>query len=413
MPTSTQLSSPSLVEITESVLPILRDTERGAASTTAALRQIAYAIRSLVPEENWRTLMAGWAEQHELHIAYCDDCGAVMLERHANNVYEGHSLVCHTCYTRWYGSGARVTHRNDDGEEMPEDILDWNSDPLGYHTGFLQTNAESARNMSDFDKEAIMYLGLEVEVERGPNADEDVHRQVNRAMSNFVITKSDGSLDNGFEIVTVPATYAYHKGGADGKSSPWEGFFAGPAKQLRAWSTDTCGLHIHVSRMALKPLQLAKIAAFIYRDENHEFIKDIAGRGHTNYARHNEDAPKKPVDILRASTEKYVALNIGRSTTIEFRLFRGNVRRSGLMRSIEFVVSLCQFANETSLTKIDATDFAGWMQSDYARSQFPYLQTWMLQKGYIEIEGKNQIRDRFKSKVIPLTTSNSLRVAAV
>ena len=65
----------------------------------------------------------------------------------------------------------------------------------------------------------------------------------------FASCKSDGSLDNGFEIVTGPSSLEYHK-------TKWERLFQiqDCVKIIKSWNTDTAGLHIHIGRKSLTPL---------------------------------------------------------------------------------------------------------------------------------------------------------------
>ena len=61
-------------------------------------------------------------------------------------------------------------------------------------------------------------------------------------MSGFALCKHDGSLENGFEIVTAPATLSVHK-------DRWAKFCEkNYADSLSSWNTATCGMHVHVGQ---------------------------------------------------------------------------------------------------------------------------------------------------------------------
>ena len=98
---------------------------------------------------------------------------------------------------------------------------------------------------NDPDVDRFMFMGTELEVE-----DRECHNGgaqiVEDALGNLVYCKHDGSLNNGFEIVTHPMTLAYvHQ-------LDWS--FTEKLIQTghRSWDTDTCGIHIHVDRRAFK-----------------------------------------------------------------------------------------------------------------------------------------------------------------
>ena len=77
--------------------------------------------------------------------------------------------------------------------------------------------------------------------------------------------KHDGSIDEGFEIVTHPMSLDYHK-----NNMPWERIFEKAlAMDYRSHQTSTCGLHIHVDRMALGSDHIAQeetIARIVYKN---------------------------------------------------------------------------------------------------------------------------------------------------
>ena len=62
-----------------------------------------------------------------------------------------------------------------------------------------------------------------------------------------IYIKYDGSLDDGFEIVSHPATLNYHL-----NDFPWEDILHYAVQMgYRSHQTSTCGLHIHVNRLSL------------------------------------------------------------------------------------------------------------------------------------------------------------------
>lgn len=201
-----------------------------------------------------------------------------------------------------------------------------------------------------------LWLGVELEVEcksgsgwqRGELADEVAY-----AMRDFAVLKSDGSLDNGFEIVTAPATIEIHR-------TEWTSRFYGKSfiKELRSWDAGTCGLHVHISRKPLSKLTQAKIVGFCNIEENRVWMEKLAGRT-SHYAEF------KDVEQLgkqwRYQSSRYKVVNLENPDTLEFRIFKGSLRPERLWRALEFVHSLVKFCEQTSLEKLQASQYLEWL----------------------------------------------------
>lgn len=201
-----------------------------------------------------------------------------------------------------------------------------------------------------------LWLGVELEVEcksssgwyRGELAD-----AVASAMRDFAVLKSDGSLTNGFEIVTAPATIEIHR-------EEWTKRFYGKSfiKGLRSWDAGTCGLHVHISRKPLSKLTQAKIVGFCNIEENRIWMEKLAGRS-SRYAEFK--------DVERLGTQwrqqhsRYRVVNVENTDTLEFRIFKGSLRPECLWRALEFVHSLVKFCEQTSLEKLQASQYLAWL----------------------------------------------------
>ena len=194
----------------------------------------------------------------------------------------------------------------------------------------------------------------------------------NGKTGQFAIMKSDGSLSNGFEIVTAPATLNAHR-------ENWDTFLNGAAiKHLKSWNTDTTGMHIHISRNHLTQLDIGKLLVFINDYKNEEFVNHIAGRNSDQWAKKSS---KKISDAVNSS-EKYEAVNMSHRHTIEFRIFKGNLAKQGLFRVMEFVHALVGFSKTTSMTKLSYKDFIRYMELPQNRSEYKIFYGWLTRKSY-------------------------------
>jgi Putative amidoligase enzyme len=183
------------------------------------------------------------------------------------------------------------------------------------------------------------YFGVELEVEtQGDSYREQKAKQVRELLSDFVIVTEDGSLSHGFEIVTRPATL-------EKQLFHWKPFFDNVPSGLRSFQTDTCGLHVHASRRPLSQLQIAKIVCFVNAAHNRAFLKCIAARDSARWSRYHA---KKLSDGNKVNPERYEAVNLQNRETIEFRIFKGTLKRESVFKAIEFCDALIKFCYPAS-----------------------------------------------------------------
>ena len=114
------------------------------------------------------------------------------------------------------------------------------------------------------------YFGVELEIDGAGEYDSNADKIL--AIGNHdeprVYCKHDGSLDEGFKIVSHPATLDSHM-----HSFPWEQMMnAAVSMGYRSHQATTCGLHVHISRDAFgrtEQAQEAAIARLLFFVEKH------------------------------------------------------------------------------------------------------------------------------------------------
>ena len=329
------------------------------------------------------------------NICSCDNCATNVFDDETHSANSGDQRICTTCRQdeyRW--SDQRDTYIHEDDFEEDEDD-DYDCDPYNgvynYETNVLDHlsfQRTANERQQEIKGKKLMYGGVELEVERRRNCRDDISEHINdQVLDGFAICKSDGSLDNGFEIVTAPSTYAMHK-------KNWSKFFEDKLcmEGLKGWSTDTAGLHIHFSRNALTPSEIGKILIFINDQTNNDFINEIAGRSSDQWAK---TSPKKITDALRSS-DKYEAINTSHSNTIELRIFRSNVSKHGFFRVLEFGFALTDFVKCTSLalTSLHYKSFHRFMARPENKSTYPNLCAWLIRKGHINGKPSRSISEQ-------------------
>lgn len=291
---------------------------------------------------------------YEDNFFCCSSCDEYF---HNNNCYDGE--YCENCYS--------------EREQEEEETSYIHSYSQRINSPFLRTNADAQfEETPREERRATLFLGVELEVEstdRITDAETVTELFPRFAYNPLTLLKEDGSLSNGFEIVSCPATLDAHR-------KIWEKFFAERQKitSLKSHDTKTCGLHVHVSRAPLSAMQIAKVVLFVNSAQNTPFIEALARRSHANYAKIKPKLVKdvyNRIDGILANADRYEAVNLQNDATIEFRLFKGTLKPATFFRTLEFCEALVLFCApaETGLTDaLHWEKFSAWLNDDTARA---------------------------------------------
>jgi hypothetical protein len=292
----------------------------------------------------------------EDYAVTCSDCERQFTSDEYGGRDTNGGWVCRNCAANYFvcDNCDDVCHRDDygsDGEcsecaQRERDVLEHAADAPSTKFG-----------------NGKQFFGVELEVEGGQAKAREALNSLGR---DFAICKEDGSLYDGFEIVTAPATL-------DVQRERWARFFNGAQRGLRSFKTETCGLHVHCSRKPLTDLTVAKTVCFVNAAHNRRFMSVIAGRTSERWAQYKAKKLKDVVTvyrdnvledrfapngtyigcrptgetILRHSIEvnesRYEAINLQNRETIEFRIFKGTLKRESLFKAIEFCDALIAF----------------------------------------------------------------------
>ena len=210
-----------------------------------------------------------------------------------------------------------------------------------------------AKNVKPKDKP--IYLGCELEYE---TTNKDIARiKVGKLLQGHAIMKSDGSIRNGFEIVTCPATLDIHL-------EEFSKFFKDLPEELEVASN--VGMHVHVSRSPLSMFTIGKLTAFMNKESNKKFIEYIAGRQSNNYC--NID-PRRTVTFpwtTGRDSGRYNALNLQPDQTIEFRIFSTPKTYEEFASKLQFCRALVEYAMPANIAlplkeQISADSFIKWV----------------------------------------------------
>lgn len=198
------------------------------------------------------------------------------------------------------------------------------------------------------------FFGVELEIDEGgelsSNA-EEILDAANPGGVEHVYIKHDGSLSEGLEIVTHPASLDYHM-----NTLPWPAILE-TARRLdyRSHQCGSCGLHCHVSREAFGSTEKAQdacIARVLYFVEKHweellKFSRRTPRQLERWAARYGfKDQPMEILDHAKKGYHagRYTCVNLENTDTVEFRLFRGTLKLNTLLATLQMVDRICDVA---------------------------------------------------------------------
>lgn len=302
----------------------------------------------------------------ENYTTTCDRCGAIIWDSDAYG--DDYTSLCRHCYENYYTRCAEcdaLIHNDDAYEygseyycsECYHDIRDRDSSihEYNYKPGPI------------FYGDGNRYFGIELEIDGAGKDDEYAEEllDIANADGTYIYIKSDGSLDDGMELVSHPMTLDYHK------DYYWSDIMRKAVSLgYRSHQTSTCGLHIHINRTAFsdnREEQDEVISRILYFVEHHwnEMLKFSRRSEYTMNrwaARYGyEHTPKAIMDkAKKGNNGRYAAVNLCNYHTVEFRMFRGTLKYNTFIAAIELVNRICDVAmynTDESIAKISWSDF--------------------------------------------------------
>ena len=289
----------------------------------------------------------------ENETTLCACCGQrIWLTDNAGN---DNTPLCQTCYDQSYmtcSECGRLIHCEDSYylddsdeplcltclEEANRDVIQgyyYKPEPIFYGTG-------------------PRYFGVELEIDEGGERGDYASQILSQANVDFterLYCKHDGSLSNGFELVTHPMSLEYHQ-----EEMPWpEVLRTARSLGYRSHQTQTCGLHVHLSRKAFGETEAEQepaIARILYFVEKHweellKFSRRTPRQLERWAARYGyKDRPQEILEHAKKGSHagRYSCVNLENRATIEFRMFRGTLKLNSLLATLQMVDHICSVA---------------------------------------------------------------------
>ena len=309
----------------------------------------------------------------------CSHCGERYFYR--NSVSDENTAICQNCYDNYYRRCERC------GCIIHDDNVYWDGDYP--YCSDCHDEEEQCRHIHDYgykpvpifyrcsnEDENIRCYGVELEIDRGGKDDDnaDTLESIANREEEILYIKSDGSLDEGMELVSHPCSLYYHK-----YDFPWAEIMKRAVRLgYRSHNTSTCGLHVHIGRSALGNTyerQEDVISRILFFFESHwnelfRFSRRSEESAEHWAARHGyEDRPKEILEKAKKSSKgRYACVNITNISTVEIRLFRGTLKWNTFMASLELVDAICENAirhSDDELHKQSWADFVMDLSSEY------------------------------------------------
>lgn len=306
-----------------------------------------------------------------VETVFCVHCGAQIWRE--NNSGDDDTPLCQSCYDDYYYSCShcgRLIHHNstyfaadDDDEPYCHDCYVRYCESHSIHEYFYKPEPHFYGNSG-------RYFGVELEIDEGGESDSRADCVLDVANCNgleHVYCKHDGSLDDGFEIVTHPMTLEYHT-----NEMPWQ-HVLDTVRSMGYLShrAATCGLHVHVNRESLGATESARdacIARILFFVEKHwdELLK-FSRRSRRQLerwaARYGyKDQPLEILNHAKKNTNytRYSCINLQNLATIEFRIFRGTLKYNTLIATLQLVDRVCDvalFMSDEEIKELSWTSF--------------------------------------------------------
>lgn len=307
----------------------------------------------------------GYCTDCEDDLFWCDRCDEVENENNANRVgsnHDNYDMWCDRCtdYNATYCERHGIHHR--DGYRCGHDMVepyDYKPAPVFYGVEF------------DHDYDRNLFMGFELEVECTEDNDNGT-KLVHDELGSLVYFKEDGSLDDGFEIITHPMTLAY------AQQMKWGWLNELIANGYRSWDTETCGLHVHVDKRAFtgRKHQYA-FTLLLMRNRSLSYL--ISGRQDNHYAQFDKDVRLEIPKYMKNkpnNLQRYSAVNVLNRATIEVRMFKGSLKRERILAALEYVHSAVDYSRDvksgnTSKTYLTSPAFIQWIRAN--ETKYPNL----------------------------------------
>lgn len=310
-----------------------------------------------------------WCESCTENRAYfCESCeeynsqGSTYIHDRGQNWCESCTNDCYYCddCDVWNEDGCDTCVMDDEGNRIIHDYS-YRPDAIFHST----------------DKNERLFFGIEIEVESRDSMNESSSHAYQLEALDLAYLKHDGSLSNGFEIVTHPMSHGFFKNEATELWSILEDLRSKEGMRVKSWDTRTCGLHIHISRTGFNNgAHMHRFLNLVY--SNQEFYETLAGRSSEQWAKFSDIMRKdymrdKNDNVIKDEqgytkivttrtfkhklshghgSDRYSAVNTLNRETLEMRIFRGSVNGETIKAQLDLAHASVEYTRNMTVQDI-------------------------------------------------------------
>lgn len=318
-----------------------------------------------------------WCEEcSKDYLFFCDICGKIEQMSRSHTTQDTHKHICRECYR------SNLVHSCYECGRIFENPNSLVFDPLNTRRFCDKCYAKTIIRAYDFKPDIDFWfekneeknnnglmLGFELEVENY-NENGLSNGQIARVLDKeinekyfkdkkFLYFKRDGSLNNGFEIVSKPFSECFFR---RNKNLFREILTYLSEYGCKSHDTTTCGLHFHINRKFLNSEDTIdkmilfteyyqdKIKSFSRRENYRycEFLSNKTNKFKNDYAKRNI----KLIHTTKNEVDRYSVVNIKNRNTVEIRVFRGTLKPETFLATTEFVFNLSNVVKNFEIKQI-------------------------------------------------------------
>lgn len=274
---------------------------------------------------------------------------------------------------RWISYGAEC-------EGCGTPFIDRNDEGLcsvcGQQGKLLEHRAKAEEILETEDTTSTLF-GVELEYE------DITAKEVYKCLKGHAISKRDGSIHKGVEIVTRPASVETHK-------KSLQPFY----DAVKVAAKSNTGMHVHVDKSKLSSYMIGFMLEFLNKSSLIPYIEKVAGREYSTNTYCKSSAHMKmswgnkfdedKYKLVKTPTQKYSPLNTSKPTTIEVRIFSSPESHEEMCAKLDFVAALVKYSSPYSVSVKSLKDkfiwetFTGFIKAN--RKEFPHFYNFFLKE---------------------------------
>lgn len=298
-----------------------------------------------------------------ISMPVCECCGTKIIRP----VRVGGKVYCRKCYEKLFVHCSRCNNsvlrenatETRDGYYLCEDCGKYHF-ITAYHRYYPCVNF-----FGNSHNNSVPYLGFELEVDEGGESDHNcakLMKEINKPNEIFAYCSHDGSLNDGFEIITQPATAEYHNSIKDVYA---RSFALLKKNGYMSHDTTTCGFHVHFNRDYYGANEKECIRRLLFMTEKfwNQLVLFARRPEHRMERFAKKIEPMEITEYMRRADKSnqhefhYYVVNLANDNTIEFRMFRGSLNVNTVLATLQLVNNMVIASKEKTLDEIKAMKF--------------------------------------------------------